>query len=399
MMSTSCTLVTYWRYVNNTGHFRPIVWPMDKIFIRLIYCRIGDNMNNPLIHEKKEPLCYGYLINDKIGFKVEFDFAGKLCIENPVGQNLVDFAWIDAELIQFLFKTTASVYFSLCKESEKYDYLADGMIGFLDKKYMWINCYLTMYLFGFVEFLLECRADLRLLSNVAVDSFIEEGYSIVQIGDELYPHKDGSIIDVFVQSITERQALVEKTLSKVLGDSNKVHQDALFRFYDYEGNDVLFREHWHSRFETSFGIRSDNLPGVVQLSALARIDDMLRYELVQMLVRDVQYKCCQSCGKLFIPSGRSDSLYCGRIMSGQEKPCNQIGANLMAKKKIEENPALRLYRQAYQRLNKRVEFGYMTPEAFDEWKAQAKPKSEQCLCGELSLDDFRLWIDETSRQR
>jgi len=356
-------------------------------------------MNNPLIHEKKEPLCYGYLINDKIGFKVEFDFAGKLCIENPVGQNLVDFAWIDAELIQFLFKTTASVYFSLCKESEKYDYLADGMIGFLDKKYMWINCYLTMYLFGFVEFLLECRADLRLLSNVAVDSFIEEGYSIVQIGDELYPHKDGSIIDVFVQSITERQALVEKTLSKVLGDSNKVHQDALFRFYDYEGNDVLFREHWHSRFETSFGIRSDNLPGVVQLSALARIDDMLRYELVQMLVRDVQYKCCQSCGKLFIPSGRSDSLYCGRIMSGQEKPCNQIGANLMAKKKIEENPALRLYRQAYQRLNKRVEFGYMTPEAFDEWKAQAKPKSEQCLCGELSLDDFRLWIDETSRQR
>ncbi len=126
---------------------------------------------------------------------------------------------------------------------------------------------------------------------------------------------------------------------------------------------------------------------------------MIRYELVQTLAQEVQYKRCQSCGKLFIPSGRSDSLYCGRIMPGQTKPCNQTGANLVAKRKVEQNPALRIYRQAYHRLSKRVEYGYMTPDAFDEWKAQALPKREQCLSGEISFDEFTLWINKTSRQR
>ena len=328
-------------------------------------------MSNPLIHEKKEPLSYGYLIDDKLGFKVAFDFIGTLCFENPVGKSLVDFAWIDPQLVDTIFNQVFATYMLLCQKKNDYGFIAEGLIYFIERSYMRMNCYFSMYLFGFIEFLLEGRADQRLLSNVAADSFAREGYFVCSDTDELFPLEKRDFIYVFLQSITERQALVEHTLEKVLGSEHKLTQDAIARFYEYESNDALFREHWHSRFEVSFGVLADNQPEVVQLSALSRIDDMLRYELVQMLTHDVKYKSCQSCGKLFIPSGRSDSLYCDRIMPEQDKPCKQIGANLVSKKKAE----------------------------FDEWKKQALPKRKACENGEMTIEAFVAWLDETSRQK
>lgn len=245
-----------------------------------------------------------------------FDFLGTLCFENPIGKNLIDFGWLDGDFIKGFFKNTTGVYLYLCETHKDYASLANGMIDFISKKYMWINPYLSMYLFGFIEFFLEGYADRRLLSNVAMDAFDTAGHSLVSVGNRIFTHKHGNIIDTFVRSVTERQALVEQTLSKFLGDRHTSGQDALARFYEYEKDDTLFRVHWHSRFETRFGVTAEGHPEVVQLSALERIDDMLCYELVQMLVRDVQYKPCKLCGKLFIPSGRSDSVYCDRIMPG-----------------------------------------------------------------------------------
>lgn len=356
-------------------------------------------MDTSLIHEKKGPICHGYRINENIGFKVAFDFIGTLCFENPIGKNLIDFAWIDPELIETIFGYTSAAYAKLREKSQEYEVLADGMIDFINRRYMHINVYLSMYLFSLVEFFLEGRADGRVLSNVASEEFGEKEHSNIPQRDERYYTEDAGIIDMFMQSITERQAMVAQTLSWVLSDEDKSQKNALARFYEYERTDPLFRKLWHSRFEVSFGVLTDDAMDVVQLSALSSIDDMLRYGLVQTLIHDVHYKHCQNCGKLFIPTGRVDSLYCDRIIPGQEKPCNQIGANLVAKKKVEQNPALKLYRQAYHRLSKRVEFGYMEPEEFNEWKEQAVPRRDQCLSGALSLGEFTVWIDETSRQR
>ncbi|MCL2409922.1 MAG: DUF6076 domain-containing protein, partial [Oscillospiraceae bacterium] len=99
------------------------------------------------------------------------------------------------------------------------------------------------------------------------------------------------------------------------------------------------------------------------------------------------------------PSGRSDSLYCARIMPGQTRPCADIGANLVAVEKRRNHPELRIYRQAYERLYKRVEMGYMEQLAFAEWDKQAREKRDACHAGKLTLDEFVQWVDKTSRQR
>ena len=84
---------------------------------------------------------------------------------------------------------------------------------------------------------------------------------------------------------------------------------------------------------------------------------MLRYELVQTLVMGIGFKRCENCGMLFVPSGRSDTLYCDFRAKGETQPCNKIGANRKAKEKVAKDPVLQEHRRAYQRLNKRKEYG------------------------------------------
>ena len=138
---------------------------------------------------------------------------------------------------------------------------------------------------------------------------------------------------------------------------------------------------------------------IQQFTILDDIDDMLRYELVETLVRGVEFKRCKNCGMLFIPTGRSDAIYCDFIMPGEKLPCNMIGANRQAKRKVAEDPILKEYRSAYQRLNKRVELGYMEKEAFQAWAKEAKSRCTQCQNGGIPMEEYKKWLDNTSRRR
>jgi len=86
-------------------------------------------------------------------------------------------------------------------------------------------------------------------------------------------------------------------------------------------------------------------------------------------------------------------------MPGQVRPCSEVGANLVFVEKRNANPALKVYRQAYNRLYKRAQGGYMDWLDFEDWKKLAIEKRDVCYAGELPSDDFVQWIDETSRQR
>ena len=49
--------------------------------------------------------------------------------------------------------------------------------------------------------------------------------------------------------------------------------------------------------------------------------NMLRCEMVQLLIKGVGHKFCKNCGMPFIPAGSADSLYCNRIMPRWTRPC------------------------------------------------------------------------------
>lgn len=356
---------------------------------------MDDNMTT-----KKEikPLSYGFISNGKLYFKVKHDFLNEFSYYNTLGKNLIDFVWFDEKLARDIFEMVFSFYPILRHKKDDYGFIAACLLGRAEKV-LSLNSYFSMYLLGFIDFLLTSNIDRRLLSNVAVDEFQRYGYFVETDTNQIFDLDKREFIEVFLYSMRERQHLVSQTLDKVLTEKDSSAGSALARFYEYENNDELFCEHWSSHFEIFFGKRAENTAGIVQLTVLNRIDDMMRYELVQMLVRNVPYKYCQNCEKLFIPSGRSDSLYCDRVMPGESKPCKEIGAQIAAKKKLQSNDELKIYRQAYQRLKKRVECGYMSDEEFDEWNAAALPMRNECTDGKISFDEFKAWIDKTSRQK
>ena len=349
---------------------------------------------------KKEikPLSYGFISDEKIYFKVKYDFLNEFSFYNTLGKDLIDFVWFDEKLARDIFEIIFNFYPILRHKKDDYWFIAAGLFDRVEK-YVMLNSYFSMYLLGFIDFLLTSHIDRRLLSNVAVDEFQRYGYFVETDTNQIFDLDKREFIDVFLYSMEERQQLVSQTLDKVLAEKNSSTESALARFYEYENRDELFREHWNSHFEAFFGKRAEDTAEIVQLTVLNRIDDMMRYELVQMLVRDVQYKHCQNCRELFIPSGRSDSVYCDRVIHGEDKPCKEIGAQIAAKKKLESNDGLRVYRQAYQRLKKRVEFGYMEDEEFEKWNEKALPMRNQCTDGKISFDEFKEWIDRTSRKR
>jgi len=344
------------------------------------------------------PLAYGFVEDGNLYKKVKWAFTEEFNYFNDIGRDLVNFAWLDCRVLSEMLELIWGTYVAARLRKEDYDFIASVILTRCSKFFS-SNSYHSLYLMSYIDFLLDDRLDLRVLTDIC-----DEDMDVISEIHQAFSLKSGdrakeNVIGIFCRAAETKQQAVAATLESILLQSQSDGRSAIERYYYNEQNDTAFRENWHSDFIVKFGKRAESQDEVVQLTVLQTIDDILRYELVQLLTQNIKYKLCKNCGKLFIPSGRSDSLYCNRIMPGQEKPCNVIGANIAAKKKVNENPALALYRQAYQRLNKRVEYDYMTQEGFNTWKALALEKREQCVSGGLPYDDFKAWIDETSRQR
>jgi len=86
-------------------------------------------------------------------------------------------------------------------------------------------------------------------------------------------------------------------------------------------------------------------------------------------------------------------------MPGQKRPCSEVGANLVAVEKRNAHPVLRTYRQAYNRMYKRAQEGYMDWSDFHRWNKQAIENRDACHADKLSNGDFEKWVDKTSRFR
>lgn len=336
------------------------------------------------------PLAYGFISEGSVYFKVKYDFTDAFLLHNKLGKDLIDFTWFDEDLARDILDGVWGMYLKLKNHRDDYAFIATGLVQRFDK-FLKLNAYFSVYLLSFIDFLLDNKVDLRVFAEKQTENII--AVTAAEIPDI----EKREMIGIVLEAIQRRQTLIEQTLDKILAEADESGLSPINRFYQYETEDEGFRQHWSSRFEVLFGKQDENT--VAQLTVLDGIDDMMRFELVQMLVCGVTYKRCRSCKKLFIPSGRSDSMYCDRIMPGRDKPCKSIGAQLVAKQKLAANPELFLYRKAYERLKKRVEMGYMSEGEFDVWNASALEKRGLCSAKSLPYTEFEAWVNETSRRR
>lgn len=356
-------------------------------------------MNDECISEKKKTLAYGFIEKNRIYFNLKYDFIEETTFHNKLGQDLIDFSWIDMNVFSTMLNFLYGRYVLLRNKKNDNAFIAMGLIQSIENV-LKRNAYFTTYLFAVIDFLLTDRLDSRVLFDVSRETFSDcENNSEYMKNYDLETIKSELILSL-PESISKKQVLIDESLERVLGNkSGDPDTSPISRLYKLEQSDEFFKTHWNSHFNSCIGRINKNTNELANLYELETIDDMFRFELIQMILNDVSYKRCKCCEKLFIPKGRADSLYCSRTMPGKIKPCSEIGANLVMVEKRNSNPAAKAYRQAYERLKKRIDLGYLESDVFDDWNAKAKVMYDRCKRGELSLKEFTAWLDETSRIR
>jgi hypothetical protein len=126
------------------------------------------------------------------------------------------------------------------------------------------------------------------------------------------------------------------------------------------------------------------------------IEDIVSYcmfALVKMDNLNIPIRECQNCGYFFIPSSRSDEIYCDRIIKNG-KSCKDIGYE----NKILSDPFSKAYRTAYKTKNayklRNIKNTPGVEKKFADWTQKAKEKLSEGLEGKISIEDFTKWLKE-----
>ena len=133
---------------------------------------------------------------------------------------------------------------------------------------------------------------------------------------------------------------------------------------------------------------------LVDLYRLNTVDEVIQFEVLQIIKNNIFYKKCKYCGKYFVPLGRTDSEYCYRIMNGEAKPCNEIGAIKTFDLLHKDDEIFRAYQQAYRRMDSRKRTKSITKDDFKSWGKKARAMRKDCYDGKITFDEFQAWLDE-----
>ena len=126
------------------------------------------------------------------------------------------------------------------------------------------------------------------------------------------------------------------------------------------------------------------------------IGPLLMLELMHMIKDNTVIKRCKLCG-LYFEVNNLNERYCDRVWAskGESKPCSMIGSRQTYKRKLQDDPYLRIYNKAYKKYYARKMNGTMSEGAFDEWYAVAKASCDRARSGELviSVKDYETLIN------
>jgi len=176
----------------------------------------------------------------------------------------------------------------------------------------------------------------------------------------------------------------------------------LGKLYTYYKNDNIIRDSY-SRKYLDIGNNSEydlletlqSKKQVLSMSDTHKSNDLasICYAILEELSNTPNYpiKKCQNCGMYFIPSAKTDEVYCD-YPKGNSKSCRDLGAFQSYTQRLKDNKAMGEYRKKYQKLFMQVKKNKELSAEFETWKKQAKDKINDMKKGKLTEDEVYTWI-------
>lgn len=176
----------------------------------------------------------------------------------------------------------------------------------------------------------------------------------------------------------------------------------LGKLYTYYKNDNIIRDSYSRKYQ-DIGNNSEydlletlqNKKQVLSMSDTHKSNDLasICYAILEELSNTPNYpiKKCQNCGMYFIPSAKTDEVYCD-YPKEKSKSCRELGAFQSYTQRLKDNKAMGEYRKKYQKLFMQVKKNKELSAEFETWKKQAKEKINDMKKGKLTEDEVYTWI-------
>ena len=127
--------------------------------------------------------------------------------------------------------------------------------------------------------------------------------------------------------------------------------------------------------------------------------DVIYFLFSEMSKRDILFKKCKRCEKIFPCYYHKNVQFCERLDESRNETCRQIkfshlgGTNDMADDDTRQI-VLDIYEKAYKRQRGRVDYGSLDKTKFKIWSKKARKQRDLCLKETITIREFEEWIKE-----
>lgn len=123
-------------------------------------------------------------------------------------------------------------------------------------------------------------------------------------------------------------------------------------------------------------IKNSNIK-IVTGYAFHTTEEGLLCELLKMIEANIQFRRCKNCGDFFIITNSHNATCCNKIYKDTKLTCQQIYANKVYNKKINNNPIIKEFKKTYKRKYAQVSNMKLTQEEFRIWLDKATIKRNE----------------------
>ena len=121
-------------------------------------------------------------------------------------------------------------------------------------------------------------------------------------------------------------------------------------------------------------------------------EDIWHYLMPDYLDTQLRLLRCENCSRFFVATGAGNPKFCNRIFEDTGKSCRQLMPKENFSKKLNTDPAERLYNRAYKTMHARIAAGAMKKDDFHTWAKEARQHRDLCKVGQCTLEAYSTWL-------
>ena len=130
----------------------------------------------------------------------------------------------------------------------------------------------------------------------------------------------------------------------------------------------------------------------VEVYSFTSYQDFILFTIFKTMSSNIKFNKCKNCGKYFVPTTKSNEIYCTRIYKNN-RTCRDIGYE----NSVKYDELAKKYRNAYKTQNakkQRYKAIKNIDEQFSKWAANAKEMYKLCKEKKIDFEEFSAWLKE-----